>query len=186
MPNFKPMCLVCLLATEFCNLQNPTGIQSSIYEQTRHIYIYHSHTKECPLLTFGPISCIASSDVQIWGKKLHLVLHRRFIMRQFCVVHVDNVATHIGLHCIVIVTWCGLECCVQTSKLLVAPSCVIACPIICFEDCKCDMGTLSWLNAGTLERTPTPLIDRLVRCSIHEHSLARLWYMHNNQCHTYG
>ena len=100
-------------------------------------------------------------------------------MQQFCIVHVDNVATHIGLHCIVIVTWCGSECCVQTSKLLVAPLCVIACPIICFEDCKCDMGTLSWLNAGTLERAPTTLFDRLVRCSIHEHSLAILWYIHN-------
>ena len=30
------MCLVCLLAKKFCNLQNPTGIQSSIYKQTRH------------------------------------------------------------------------------------------------------------------------------------------------------
>ena len=41
------------------------------------------------------------------------------------------------------------------------------------------MSALSRLNAGTLERAPTTLFDRLVRCSIHEHSLAILWYVHN-------
>ena len=43
--------------------------------------------------------------------------------------------------------------------------------------CKHDMGTLSWLNAEPLERAPTPLFDRLVRCSAHGLSFVRLRYM---------
>ena len=44
--------------------------------------------------------------------------------------------------------------------------------------CKHDIGTLLWLNAGTLERVPNPLFNGFVRCSAHGHSFARLWYYH--------
>ena len=39
--------------------------------------------------------------------------------------------------------------------------------------CKHNMGALSWLNAETLERAPTPLFDR---CCAHGHSFLRLRY----------
>ena len=42
--------------------------------------------------------------------------------------------------------------------------------------CKHNMGALSWLNVETLGRGPTPLFDRLVRCSAHGSSFLRLWY----------
>ena len=42
--------------------------------------------------------------------------------------------------------------------------------------CKQDMGALSWLNADTFERAPTPLFDGLGRCSTHGRSFARLRY----------
>ena len=48
--------------------------------------------------------------------------------------------------------------------------------------CKHDMGTLLWLNAGTLERAPTLLFDGLVRCSAHGRSFARLRYMKTIGC----
>ena len=38
------------------------------------------------------------------------------------------------------------------------------------------MGDLLWLNAETLKRAPTPLFGRLVRCSAHGCSFARLQY----------
>ena len=34
--------------------------------------------------------------------------------------------------------------------------------------CKHDVGALSWLNAETVKKAPTPLFGRLVRCSAHE------------------
>ena len=37
--------------------------------------------------------------------------------------------------------------------------------------------TLSWLNAETLERAPTSIFGRLVKCSTHGHSFTRLRYM---------
>ena len=40
--------------------------------------------------------------------------------------------------------------------------------------CKHDMGTLSCLNMEQLERLPTPLFGRLVRCSTNGRSFARL------------
>ena len=45
--------------------------------------------------------------------------------------------------------------------------------------CKHDVGALSWLNAKTVERVPTLLFDRLVRCSAHGRSFERLWYKLN-------
>ena len=39
------------------------------------------------------------------------------------------------------------------------------------------MGALSWLNAETLERAPTPVFGRLVRCSTHGRSIMRLQYL---------
>ena len=44
--------------------------------------------------------------------------------------------------------------------------------------CKQDMGALSWFNAETPERVPTPLFGRLVRCSTHGPFFARLRYIH--------
>ena len=38
---------------------------------------------------------------------------------------------------------------------------------------KHDMGGLSWLNAETFERAPTPLFGRLVKCSAHGCSFTR-------------
>ena len=46
--------------------------------------------------------------------------------------------------------------------------------------CKHDVGTLSWLNAETVKRAPTPLFGRLVRCSTHGPFFARLWYMYQS------
>ena len=48
--------------------------------------------------------------------------------------------------------------------------------------CKRDMGALSWLNAKTFERVPTPFFGRLVRCSAHGHSFVRLRYMQTLCC----
>ena len=39
-----------------------------------------------------------------------------------------------------------------------------------------DIGTLSWLNAEALKTAQAPLFGRLVRCTAHGHSFARLWY----------
>ena len=41
-----------------------------------------------------------------------------------------------------------------------------------------DMGALSLLNGETFERMPTPLFDRLLRCSALGHFFARLWYIY--------
>ena len=41
------------------------------------------------------------------------------------------------------------------------------------------MGTLSWLNVGTLERALTPLLGKLVKCSAHGYSFVRLQYLKN-------
>ena len=42
------------------------------------------------------------------------------------------------------------------------------------SSCKCDMGALSWLKLETLKRAFSTLLGRLVRCSAHGHSFARL------------
>ena len=42
--------------------------------------------------------------------------------------------------------------------------------------CKHDVGALSRLNVETVERAPTPLIGRLVRCSACGPFFGRLWY----------
>ena len=64
----------------------------------------------------------------------------------------------------------------------------IVCPVICFEAiesrCKHDMDALSWLSVETLERAVTPLIHKLVRCSAHGCSFARLQYW-NQRAATY-
>ena len=41
--------------------------------------------------------------------------------------------------------------------------------------CKHDAGALSWLKVEILKRAPTPCFGRLVRCSAHGCSFARLW-----------
>ena len=44
--------------------------------------------------------------------------------------------------------------------------------------CKHDVGVLSCLNVETVERVPTPLFGRLVRCSAHGPFFGRLWNIH--------
>ena len=51
---------------------------------------------------------------------------------------------------------------------------VIICPITCSSRCIHDMGTLSWLNAETLKRVPTPLVGRLVRCSAYGRDYSKI------------
>ena len=43
-----------------------------------------------------------------------------------------------------------------------------------------DVGALSWLNAETVKRAPTPLFGRLVRCSTHGPFFVRLRYMYQS------
>ena len=43
--------------------------------------------------------------------------------------------------------------------------------------CKHDVGALLWLNAEAVERAPTPLFGRLVRCSASGRFFARLRYI---------
>ena len=43
--------------------------------------------------------------------------------------------------------------------------------------CKHDMGAVSWLNAETVEKAPTPLFGRLVRCPTHGPFFRRLRYI---------
>ena len=49
--------------------------------------------------------------------------------------------------------------------------------------CKHDVGALSWLNAETVERAPTPLFGRLVRCSAHGPFFARLRVYQSAEIH---
>ena len=66
----------------------------------------------------------------------------------------------------------------STTKLLMARLYVIVCQIIASKVLSChqhDIGTLSWISA--LERAPTPLFGRLVRCSTHGCSFVRLRYV---------
>ena len=41
---------------------------------------------------------------------------------------------------------------------------------------KQDVGALSWLNAETVKRAPTPLFGRLVKCSAYGPFFGRLLY----------
>ena len=66
----------------------------------------------------------------------------------------------------------------STSKPLVIPLYVILYSLRASSCCKHDVGTLSWLNAETVERAPTPLFGRLLRCSAHGPFFGRLRYMH--------
>ena len=77
---------------------------------------------------------------------------------------------------VLMVTWC---CQNLTSKSLAAPLYVCYC-FIWFEGscCKQNIGTLSWLNMITLQRAPTPIFVKLVRCLAHGCSFARLRYSH--------
>ena len=81
--------------------------------------------------------------------------------------------------------WSVVCCQDSTLKPLVISLYVILCAIICFEGsscCKHDVGALSWLNAETVERAPTPHFGRLVKCSTHGPFFTRLWYMPDQLC----
>ena len=57
---------------------------------------------------------------------------------------------------------------------LVIPLYIIDCPNN-FKGCfKYDMGTLSWLNAKTVGRVPTPLFGRFVMCSAGDYGIIML------------
>ena len=76
----------------------------------------------------------------------------------------------------------------STSKPLVIPLYIILCPVQLFASrassrCKHDV-VLFRGYAETVERAPTPLFGRLVRCSAHGPFFARLRY--NNQTRKYG
>ena len=127
----------------------------------------------------------ASSTMCISGKKL-----REYFIK-INTRHICNVANEVSIPKVVLsltasYTVCSPShreaqssvCCQDsTLKPLVIPLYVILCPVICFEGsslCKHDVGALSWLNAETVERVPTPLFGRLVRCSAHGPFFARL------------
>ena len=83
--------------------------------------------------------------------------------------------------CILLTVTCAVQsvvCCQSfTLKPLVIPlSSYFASRTL--SHCKHDIGTLLWLNAGTVERVPNPLFDGFVRCSAHGHPFVRLWYYH--------
>ena len=71
------------------------------------------------------------------------------------------------------VTWCHSECCVpsgldfQAAGGSIVRYCLSNYLLRGHPDAvnMHDMGTLSWLNAEPLERVPTPLVGRLLRCS---------------------
>ena len=111
----------------------------------------------------------AISSMHIWGKKFHIILHWRLLQSSFAylmrcaALHTPCLRWHGDVQSVVP---SGL-----TLKLLVASLYVIVCL------CKHDMDALSWLDAETLKRAPTPLFDGLERCSAHGHSFARLWYV---------
>ena len=86
----------------------------------------HPLTKECPPPTFGPISCTgskftqmrthpgisyawnlrstSSSPMHVWGKKLHVVLHKRLLQGIFVYIDTANVVCAVS-YTIVTVTW---------------------------------------------------------------------------------
>ena len=83
------------------------------------------------------------------------------------------------------ITSCRLECCVPSGLNFEAAgdSVVHLFGVQLFASrasshCKHDVGDLSWLNAETVERAPTPLFCGLVRCSAHGPFFARLLYIH--------
>ena len=154
----------------------------------------HPLTKEHPPPTFDPFCCIgskftwmsahpgasfawswrstASSAMQIWGKKLCLihVLHQRHLCtdrRSECGVHRELHHAHGDMVPFRVFHQDS------TSKPLVVPMHVI----VVSSYYKHNMVALSWLNAEPLERMPTSLFGRLVRCPAHGHSFVRLWHM---------
>ena len=72
------------------------------------------------------------------------------------------------------VTYCRSDCCVPLGLDFEATGDSV-CTLLFVQlfassassHCKHDMGALLWLNAETLERAPTSLFGRLVRCSAH-------------------
>ena len=76
----------------------------------------------------------------------------------------------------------------STSKLLVIPLYVICVQLFASRAssrCKHDVGALSWLNAETVERAPTPFFGRLVRCSPHGPFFGRLRSLQLHVVHDY-
>ena len=85
---------------------------------------------------------------------------------------------HIASYTMLTVTWCvqsvvpsGLD--LEGTGGSIVCYCLSASRVL--SRCNHDIGTLSWLNAKTFERVPTPLFDRLVRCSALGRSFATLW-----------
>ena len=122
--------------------------------------------------------------MHITGKKLCVILHRRLLY------NIDNAVRTLN-YTVLTVTWCCSECCVSSGLDFKATNGSVCTLLfvqlfasITLSRCKCDMGTLSWLNAETLERAPTPLLGRLVRCSAHGQSFARLHYLISAPSHT--
>ena len=88
---------------------------------------------------------------------------------------------HTTNYAILRVNWCHSECCVLSGLDFEAAGGSFAC--YCLSNyllwghwVKHNMGALSWFNVETLDRGPTPLFNRLVRCSAHGSSFLRLWY----------
>ena len=121
----------------------------------------------------------ASSAMHIWGKKLRVIFHRRHLCidgLSYCGAHHKLLRAHSDMAPFRVLctvrTW--LQSCwwFRYTLLFVQLSASSG-----SSRCKHDLSALSWLNAEPSERAPTPLFGRLVRCSAHERSFARLWYM---------
>ena len=101
----------------------------------------------------------------------------------------DTHVTHLQILATGLVTSCRSGCCVALGlNFEAAGDSVVRYFVFCVQlsasrassHCKYDMGSLSWLNAETVERAPISLlIGRLVTYSTHGPFFGRLWYIHN-------
>ena len=136
-------------------------------------------TKERPIPTFGPISCIGSKFTRM--STYPGVSFPWIIQGIFAYTDVANVVSTASytMFTITQVVRFRVLCAVWTRLW----SCWwFRCTLFCVQlfasralsHCKHDMGALSCLNAETIERAPTPLFGRLVRCSTHGRSFGIL------------
>ena len=127
----------------------------------------------------------ALSAMHISGKELHVILHQGIFTK-------TDVANEVSISKVVlrltasysmptVTLYSQSDVCHQDSTL---KPLVITCTLFCVQvfasrvsgRCKRDVGALSWLNAETVKRAPTPLFGRLVRCFAHGPFYVRLWY----------
>ena len=102
----------------------------------------------------------ASSTIHIWGKKLHVILHRKLVQGIFVWADIPDVVGTASYTILmpfrvlcVVRTWLGICWWFRCTLLFVA--------LRVSSSCKHDMGTLLWLNTELLERVPTPPLRQI-------------------------